>query len=128
MTKQLRKEDQRIVLDELKIETGNKVQPTAKIRLLIDGKPVETTAHGIGSVDAVANAIKSIVPESISLEEYTLKAVTGGTDALADVVVKIADSHGKFFEAEAINEDVVMASANALIKALNKALAKDKKE
>ena len=86
VTKQLRKEDQRIVLDELKIETGNKVQPTAKIRLLIDGKPVETTAHGIGSVDAVANAIKSIVPESISLEEYTLKAVTGGTDALADVV------------------------------------------
>lgn len=129
VTQQLRKEEQRLVLDELKIETGNKVKPTAKIKLVVDGKAVEATGEGIGSVDAVANALKKVVPANVSLKEYTLKAVTGGTDALADVVVKVVNGNGKLYEAEAIDEDVIMASANALIKGMNKALAKkDKKK
>jgi 2-isopropylmalate synthase len=124
VTKQLRKEEQRIVLSDLKIETGNNIKPKAKLELLIDGKKVFAVANGVGPVDALANALKSVVPEKISLEEYHLKAITGGTDALADVVVKVSSNNGTLIDAEAINEDVVMASANALVKAFNKALAK----
>ncbi len=127
VTQQLRSEEQRIVLDELKIETGNKIKPTAKVRLIIDGKPVEATGSGVGPVDALSNAIGNVVPAKISLKEYHLKAITGGTDALADVVVKVSNGCGVLHDAEAINEDVIMASANAFIKGLNKALAKKKK-
>ena len=124
VTNQLRKEESRIVLDELRIETGNKVKPTAKLKLVIDGKKVEATGTGVGPVDAVSNALKDVAPAQVSLKEYQLKAITGGTDALANVVVKVANGGGKLHNAEAINEDVIMASAIALIKAMNKALAK----
>ncbi|MCX6800892.1 MAG: 2-isopropylmalate synthase [Candidatus Diapherotrites archaeon] len=124
VTKELKKEEQRVVLDELFIETGNKTRPKAKIKLVIDGKSVEAVGYGLGPVDAVSNAIKSVIPQQIFLKDYYLKAITGGTDALADVVVKVSNGSGKIYEAEAINEDIVMASAQALIKGINKALAK----
>ena len=123
VTNQLGKEEKRIVLNELRIETGNKTTPTAHLSLLIDGKPVEAKGTGVGPVDAVSNALQSVVPTKVSLKEYNLKAITGGTDALADVVVRVANGNGKVHNAEAINEDVIMASANALIKGINKALA-----
>jgi 2-isopropylmalate synthase len=122
VTKQLKREERRIVLDELRIETGNKIKPRASVRLFIDGKPVSARGTGVGPVDALSNAIKSVVPAKIHLQEYHLKAITGGTDALADVTVKIAGGGGRVFDAEAINEDVIMASANALIRGINKAL------
>ncbi len=125
VTNQLRKEEKRIVLNELRIEAGNKTTPTAYLSLLIDGKPVEAEGTGVGPVDAVSSALQSVVPTKVSLKEYNLKAITGGTDALADVVVKVANGSGKVHTAEAINEDVIMASANALIKGINKALAKE---
>jgi 2-isopropylmalate synthase len=125
VTNQLKKEETRVVLKELRIETGNKITPTAHLSLLIDGKTVEAKGTGVGPVDAVSNALQSVAPTKVSLKEYNLKAITGGTDALADVVVKIANGGGKVHKAEAINEDVIMASANALIKGINKALTKE---
>ncbi len=126
VTQQLQKEEQRIVLDELKIKTGNKTKPTATLKLLVDGKSTEVVGTGVGPVDAVANALQKVVPAKVSLNEYHLKAITGGTDALADVVVKVVNGNGCVYDAEAINEDVIMASANALIKGINKALAEKK--
>jgi len=126
VTQQLRKEQQRIVLDELRLETGNKVKPTAYMKLVVDGKPVEARGSGVGPIDAVSNALKSVAPAKISLRDYHLKAITGGTDALADVIVSVENGNNRVYDAEAINEDVIMASAVALIKAMNKALAKGK--
>ncbi len=128
VTRQLVKEKQRIKLDEIKVSTGNKVQPTAVVSLVIDGKRKSAKGRGVGPVDAVANAIQLMLPERISLKEYHLKAITGGTDALADVVVKVENGRGKVYDAEAIDEDVIMASANALVKGINKALAAKEKK
>ncbi|MDE1767865.1 MAG: hypothetical protein KGH62_00695, partial [Candidatus Micrarchaeota archaeon] len=58
----------------------------------------------------------------IVLKEYNLKAVTGGTNALANVVITIADRKGRIYTCEALHEDVVIASANALVDSIDKSL------
>jgi len=126
VTQQLVREKQRVQLEEIRVSTGNKIKPAATVELIIDGERKTGTGEGVGPVDAVSNAIRSVIPEKISLKEYHLRAVTGGTDALADVVVKIENGHGGVFEAEALNEDVIMASAIALVKGINKAIAAKK--
>ncbi len=63
-----------------------------------------------------------MIDPSIKLKEYGLKAITGGTDALADVSITVQDKNGNIFKAEAVNEDIIMASAIALVKGMNKVL------
>jgi len=121
-TSELSAKDQIIKLDEIFIITGNKTKPTAKVKLFFDGKPMEWSGEGVGPVDAVSKAITSLAGNSFSLVEYDLKAVTGGTDALANVTVKVQDKNKNVFTAESINQDIVMASTEAFVKALNKAL------
>ena len=75
------------------------------------------------AVDAVSKAVSNIMGPGVTLKEYNLKAITGGTNALADVTIKIEDKKHNVFSAEAVNEDVIMASAEALIKGINKALS-----
>jgi hypothetical protein len=118
----LAKEEKIIVLDEIKVNTGNKTTPTANITLKINDKLKSGSAEGVGPVDAVCNAIRSIIGPDIKLKEYNLKAITGGTNALANVVIKIEDENNNVFIAESVNEDVIMASTNAFIQGINKAL------
>ena len=118
----LSEEEEIIKLDEIKVTTGNKTQPEATVTLIIDKKKKTGTGKGVGPVDAVSHAIRTMIDPSISLKEYGLKAITGGTDALADVSIKVQDNKGNIFKAEAVNEDIIMASAIALIKGMNKAL------
>lgn len=126
VTKQLKEEEKAIVLEEIKVVTGNKVKPTAKVKLRAKGKLKAGQAEGVGPVDAVSKAAISIVDPKIELREYSLKAITGGTDALADVTITLGRS-GREYTAEAINEDVIMASTQALIKGMNKVLLGRKK-
>jgi hypothetical protein len=118
----LKEEEEIIKLDEVKVTAGNKTQPEATVTLEIDGKSETGTGKGVGPVDAVSHAISTMIDPSIKLKEYGLKAITGGTDALADVSIKVQDAKGNIFKAEAVNEDIIMASAIALIKGMNKAL------
>ena len=118
----LTKEERIVVLDEVKINTGNKTTPTATIKLKIKGKVKEGSGKGVGPVDAVCNAIRAVIGPNIQLKEYSLKAITGGTDALADVVIKVEDKNKNVFKAEAVDEDVIMASTKAFIQGINKAM------
>jgi 2-isopropylmalate synthase len=122
VTKQLPKREQKIRLEEFSVTTGNKAKPTASVRLVVEGKAFEGKGVGVGPVDALSKAIQSVLPFKIKLKEYNLKAITGGTDALADVVIQVEDERGNVFDAEAVNEDVIVASANALILGCNLAL------
>jgi galactitol-specific phosphotransferase system IIB component len=119
---ELSKEEEIIILDEVKVTAGNKIKPEATVTLIVDGKKKTGTGKGVGPVDAVSHAIRTMIDPSIKLKEYGLKAITGGTDALADVSIKVQDSKSNVFKAEAVNEDIIMASAIALIKGMNKAL------
>jgi len=105
----------------VKVTTGNKTKPSAEVTLIIDGKKKVAKGQGVGPVDAVSHAIKSVAGD-IGLKEYNLKAITGGTDALANVAIKVQDKKGNIFKAEGVDEDVIMASAIAIVKGLNRAL------
>ncbi len=105
-------------------ETGE--TPHAKVTLKIDGDEVSAEANGGGSVDAVFSAIKNIVKDHGTLELYSVNAITSGTDAQGEVSVKLEKS-GRQVYGSGSDPDIVIASANAYLDALNKlALASDR--
>ncbi|MFN3621680.1 MAG: alpha-isopropylmalate synthase regulatory domain-containing protein, partial [Nitrososphaerales archaeon] len=80
-------------------------------------------------VDAAVKAIQSVTERvaKISLKEYRLEALSGGSDAMAEVIVKVGDSLGNISSARGMGDDIVVASVEALIKGMNKILLKQKK-
>ena len=113
-----------IVLKGLGLSSGNGVSPTATVRLEIDGVEKEKAATGVGPVDAALNAIRELIQDDIDveLEEYNLEAITGGTDALAEVFVISSDSEGNKSTGRSTNQDIVMASIIAVLDSINKLL------
>jgi 2-isopropylmalate synthase len=81
---------------------------------------------GNGPVDAVFNCIKALVPHEATLELYQVHAVTGGTDAQAEVSVRLAEG-GRSFTAKGADPDTLVASAKAYLGALNKLTSKRSK-
>ena len=116
------REERRLRLVSLDVRTGTDRKASANVKLDLNGRHVSATGEGIGAVDAVANAVKKAVGRKITLKEYNLKAITGGTNALANVTITVQDPKGKLYTCAALHEDVVMASANALIDSIDKSL------
>lgn len=113
-----------IVIKGLSISMGANVSPTATVKLEIDGVEKETASTGVGPVDAALNAIRILIQDTmdIELEEYNLEAITGGTDALAEVFVISSDAQGNRSTGRSTNQDIVMASILAVLDSINKLL------
>jgi (R)-citramalate synthase len=109
-----------IVLEEMTFVGGNKVTSTASVRLKLNGKEVWGSAVGVGPVDATINAVKNAIAEAepITLEQYNVKAITGGTDAMVEVVVHMRRGN-RTVTALGVREDIVKASIEAVISAMN---------
>ncbi|MCW4011066.1 MAG: 2-isopropylmalate synthase [Candidatus Bathyarchaeota archaeon] len=123
-------EEKIIDLCDLAVMTGVKVLPTASVRLVLDGKEYVAAETGVGPVDAVLKSIQSLTNsiEKIRLKEYRLEAITGGSNAVAEVVIKVEDEKGNVVSARAAREDIVMASVEAMINGINKCLLKNRKQ
>jgi len=122
---------ERIVdLCDLAVVTGIKVIPTASVRLTLDGKEHIAAETGVGPVDAVLKAIQKLTNnlENIKLKEYRLEAITGGSNAVAEVIIKVEDEKGNIVSARAAREDIVMASVEAMINGINKCLLMNRKQ
>lgn len=116
------KAQRRVELVDLAISTRLDKKPIASVILKVDGKEKKATEEGVGPVDAVLKAIMSAIGgNNISLEEYHLDAITGGSDALADVTITVRKGEDSTL-ARGVNEDVVMASVIAFINGLNRIL------
>ncbi len=104
--------------------TGNSVLPTATVKLSINGESKTAAKTGVGPVDAAINAIQRAVGETadIELQEYNIEAITGGTNALAEVFVIMGDKEGNKATGRSTTEDIVMASVEAVLDAINKIL------
>jgi 2-isopropylmalate synthase len=90
---------------------------------VIDGKTQHADTVGNGPVDATFNAIKKLVPhEGVTLQLYQVHAVTKGTDAQAEVSVRLADGE-RLFNGYGADPDTMVASAEAYLHALNNLLA-----
>lgn len=98
-------------------ETGE--VPTAKVIVKVDGVEKSAESEGGGPVDAVYKAIDSIIPMDASLELYSVNNITSGTDSLGEVTVRLA-KEGYVVTGQGADTDIVLASANAYIEALNK--------
>jgi len=109
-----------IKLEELTVVTGNRVTPTASVRLNLNGNILTEAATGIGPVDAAMRAIRKAVSavEPIRLEEYHVNAITGGTDALVEVVVRLRKGD-RVATAMGAHGDIVMASVEAMLSGMN---------
>ncbi|MEM3356861.1 MAG: 2-isopropylmalate synthase [Candidatus Bathyarchaeia archaeon] len=109
-----------IQLEEITVVTGDKVTPTASVKLRLNGKHVVGAAIGVGPVDAALNAVRNAVSEvePIHLEHYSVKAITGGTDAMVEVVARLRKGD-RTATAMGVREDIVMASVEAVISGMN---------
>ena len=117
---------ERVAVTRLRVMAGTDGPQTAEIDLLIDERPAWTTARGNGPVDAVFNAIKALVPHEATLELYQVSAVTEGTDAQAEVSVRL-EENGIVSTGRSADPDTLVASAKAYIHALNKLEARRRK-
>lgn len=116
---QLSREGERISFKRLRVVAGSEGPQTAEIDLEVDGEPKWTTARGNGPVDAVFNAIREVVPHNAVLELYQVHAVTEGTDAQAEVSVRLSED-GIVSTGRSADPDTLVASARAYLHALNK--------
>ncbi|UCD27255.1 MAG: 2-isopropylmalate synthase [Candidatus Bathyarchaeota archaeon] len=109
-----------IRLEELTVVTGDRVTPTASVRLNLNGGVLTEAATGVGPVDAAMKAVKKAIlaVEPIQLENYSVKAITGGTDAVTEVAVQLRRSD-RMATAVAVNEDIVIASIEAMLSGMN---------
>jgi 2-isopropylmalate synthase len=111
--------EDRFELLSLGTQSGTEGQAQATVKLLLDDVPRETTARGVGPVDAVFKGISDLVETESELERYQVQAVTAGLDAQAEVSVTIREA-GRAVIGRGAHEDVLVASAKAYVHALNK--------
>jgi len=100
--------------------------PKATLEMEIDGQTKFCSSTGDGPVDAAFNGIKELFPHNASLQLYQVHAVTHGTDAQAEVTVRLEED-GKTVNGQSADTDTMVASVKAYINALNKLLVKREK-
>ncbi|HEY6011215.1 MAG TPA: 2-isopropylmalate synthase [Nitrospirota bacterium] len=107
------------VLKSLRAESGTGITPSATVEMQIDGTVVKQTGTGDGPVDAVYRTIAEITGTKSKLDAYLVTGITGGTDALGEVTVKVEEA-GKKVAGHGADTDIIIASAKAYVNALNK--------
>ena len=115
-----------ISLIDLQVIAGTKGPQKATISLEIFGDTKEITSTGDGPVDAIFNGLSELIPHSAKLLLYQVHAVTEGTDAQAEVSVRLSEK-GKSVVGQGSHTDTLVASAKAYINALNKLIVKREK-
>ncbi|MEZ5876382.1 MAG: 2-isopropylmalate synthase [Tepidamorphaceae bacterium] len=107
----------------LLVVAGTMGPQVCTLSLDIEGEHKTVQATGNGPVDATFNAIQALVPHEAMLELYQVHAVTEGTDAQAEVSVRLGHE-GHSVTGRAANPDTLVASAKAYLTALNKLMAR----
>jgi D-citramalate synthase len=122
-------QEAKVKLEELTVVAGNTVMPTASIRLRVNGNHVVEAGVGTGPVDAAINALKKAVAgvADIQLDEYHVDAITGGTDALVEVWVKLSKG-GRTITARGARTDIIMASVEAVLEGINRLIQQEQKK
>ena len=105
---------------------GTEGPQQATLTVTVDGAERTATATGDGPVDAVFNAIHEVVPHSAILRLFQVHAVTEGTDAQAQVSVRLEED-GHIATGQAADTDTLTASAKAYVNALNNLFARREK-
>jgi 2-isopropylmalate synthase len=125
-------------LDGLQVACGTMGMPTATVRLRgPDGALTVHASTGTGPVDAAYKAIDGIIQAPNSLEEFSIRAITEGIDAIGEVTVRLESKDetiarretaqngrkkSRSFGGHGADTDIIVASAKAYLSAINKLL------
>ena len=110
----------------LQIVAGTNGPQSATLTLDIEGNEQTVHATGNGPVDATFNAIRMLVPHEARLGLYQVHAVTEGTDAQAEVSVRLEED-GRMVTGRGADTDTLVASARAYVAALSKLVVRRQK-
>ena len=113
-------ESGRIVLKNISVATTGASMATATITLEINGDEVTDAACGNGPVNAAFNAVNRLLGEQVRLEDYSLKSVSRGSEALGDATVKVGYGEAGLMVGRGISTDVIEASVKAYVNAMVK--------
>jgi 2-isopropylmalate synthase len=106
-------------LISLTVMSGSDVVPTATVRMEIDGTEYHGAELGNGPVDATYNTIRKLTGRNPRLLRFAISSITGGTDALGEVTIRLEEG-GNMALGLGAHEDIMVASAKALVNALNR--------
>ncbi|QNI71275.1 2-isopropylmalate synthase [Cyanobium sp. NS01] len=110
----------RFSLKSVQVSCGTGLQPTATVTLLTaDGAEISEAAIGTGPVDAVCQALNNLARVPNALVEFSVKSVTEGIDAMGEVTIRLRHD-GVLYSGHAADTDIVVASAQAFVNALNR--------
>ncbi len=119
VTEEARRTTDHYELIDLHVSSASNSMPHARVALRVAGEEIRAEADGDGMVDACYKAIYKIAGVQPALERYAVKAITGGTDALGEVSCLLREN-GMTVAGAGAHSDIVMASALALVNALNR--------
>ncbi|MEZ7867805.1 MAG: 2-isopropylmalate synthase [Paludibacteraceae bacterium] len=114
-----RKENQRIKIDYLQVTSGVGVKAVASVGLLIAGEKFEAASSGNGPVDAAIKAMKQIIKRNMTLQEFTIQAISRGSDDVGKVHMQV-EHNGSVYYGFGANTDIIAASLEAYVDAINK--------
>ena len=106
-------------LKYININCGTFAKPSATILMRVGNEEVLKASFGDGPVDAAFKTIKEITGIDCKLVEYSVKSITGGTDALGEVTTRI-EYKGKQVTGQGADTDIIVASAKSFVNAINK--------
>lgn len=107
-------------LELVQVSCGNQARPTATVCLTNPaGEELMDAAIGTGPVDAVYKAINRVVNVPNELIEFSVQSVTKGIDAMGEVTIRLRYDN-RVFSGHAANTDIIVASAQAYVNALNR--------
>jgi len=112
-------------LEHLYVVIDTSTSPKATVKIRVKDKTVEAKATGDGPIDAAYQAIREATGLSPKLEDYAIRAVTKGKEALGEATVKIRDN-GRTFVGRAVSTDIIEASAKAYVDAINRMVTAQK--
>jgi 2-isopropylmalate synthase len=116
----------RVKVAALTVIAGTMGPQSATLTLDIEGQSKTVQSIGNGPVDATFNAIKQLLPHNARLDLYQVHAVTEGTDAQAEVSVRL-EEEGRIVTGRSADPDTLVASARAYVAALSKLIVKRQK-
>ena len=105
---------------QMNVSSGSFAAPTATVQMEVEGKVKKAAVIGDGPVDAAFKAIKQLTGTDYPLLNFSIGAITGGTDAQGECAVRLKNDAGREIVGQGAHPDIIVSSAKAYINALNK--------
>jgi 2-isopropylmalate synthase len=121
---EVRQASEQFHLEYLSVTSGTGTLPTGAVKIRTeDGTVLQAAACGDGPVDAAYEAIRQATGQSPKLDHYSIRSITGGTEAMGEATVRIESETGRVFIGRGVSTDIIEASAKAYVDAINRMVA-----